>query len=182
MRASMRHSRESGPAKGGTEEHWIPLDQVRGRLSQARSDEPHSLHVAVHKQDGFTLIEVVVALAIMSIGLTVLIELFSGGLRLGRTSGEYSKAVNFGRTKMEEVMTQQNIEEGTDEGKFDDTYRWQVDLKKVDILPAEKTGPFDPPVLLYRVTVDVLWKSGSKERSTHLESLRTFKKSEQKKS
>ncbi len=130
---------------------------------------------------GFTLIEVVVALAILSIGLTVLMELFSGGLRLGRTSGEYSKAVNFGRMKMEEIMTQQSVEEGTDEGKFDDTYSWQVEMKKVDIIPAEKVTAFDPPVLLYRVTVDVLWKSGSQERTTHLESFRTFKQSEQKK-
>lgn len=130
---------------------------------------------------GFTLIEVVVAMAILSIGLTVLMELFSGGLRLGRTSGEYSKAVNLGRMKMEEIMTQQNIEEGTDEGKFDDTYRWQVDMKKVDIIPPEKLAPLDPPILFYRVTVDVLWKSGSQERTTHLESFRTFKLSEQKK-
>ncbi len=90
---------------------------------------------------GFTLIEVVVAMAILSIGLTVLMELFSGGLRLGRTSGEYSRAVNLGRMKMEEIMTQQNIEEGTDEGKFDDTYRWQVDMKKVDILPQRSLRP-----------------------------------------
>ena len=131
---------------------------------------------------GFTLIEVVVALAIMSIGLTVLIELFSGGLRLGRTSGEYSKAVNYARLKMEEVMTQQGVEEGTEEGKFDDTYRWQVDLKKVDILPVEKIGPFEPPALLFQIRVDVLWKSGSKERSAHFESFRTIKKSDEKKS
>jgi general secretion pathway protein I len=129
---------------------------------------------------GFTLIEVVVALAILSIGLTVLIELFSGGLRLGRTSGEYSKAVNYGRMKLEEVMTQQSIEEGTDEGKFDDTYRWQVDLKKVDIVPAEKIGPFEPPALLYEIKVDVFWKSGPKERSARFESFRTIKKSEAK--
>ena len=136
----------------------------------------------LRKLHGFTLIEVVVALAILSIGLMVLIELFSGGLRLGRVSGEYSKAVNYGRMKMEEVMTQQGIEEGTDEGKFDDTYRWQVDLKKVDLLPADKIGPFEPPVLLYQIRVDVLWKSGPKERSARFESFRTIKKSEAKKS
>lgn len=46
---------------------------------------------------GFTLIEVVVALAILSVGLTVIIELFAGGLRLARTSEEYTKAVKIGR-------------------------------------------------------------------------------------
>jgi general secretion pathway protein I len=136
----------------------------------------------LRKLHGFTLIEVLVAMAILSIALMVLMELFSGGLRLGRTSGEYSKAVNYGRLRMEEVMTQEGIEEGTKEGKFDDTYRWQVDLKKVDILPAEKTGPFEPPALLFQIRVDVLWKSGAKERSARFESFRAVKKSEEKKS
>jgi general secretion pathway protein I len=135
----------------------------------------------LRKLHGFTLIEVLVAMAILSIGMMVLMELFSGGLRLGRTSGEYSKAVNYGRLKMEEVMTQQGIEEGTQEGKFDDTYRWQVDFKKVDLLPAEKTGPFEPPALFFQIRVEVLWKSGAKERSARFESFRTIKKSEEKK-
>jgi len=50
-----------------------------------------------------------VALAILGIGLTVIIELFSGGLRLGMTSEEYTKAVNYARVKMEEVLSKQKI-------------------------------------------------------------------------
>jgi general secretion pathway protein I len=126
-------------------------------------------------ESGFTLLEVVIALAILGIGLTVIIELFSGGLRLGRTSEEYTKAINYASVKMEEIMTQQNVEEGTDEGEFDDTFRWQVGVNKVDVLPGEKSTEFKPPVELYQVKVDVLWKSGSKERSARLESYRTIK-------
>src|SRR3972149_8180871 len=133
-------------------------------------------------EKGFTLIEVVVALTILAIGLMVIIELFSGGLRLGRISAEYSKAVNYARLKMEQVMTQQAIEEGTEEGKFDDTYRWQVDFKKVNLLPADRILPFELPAQLFQVRVDVLWKSGSKERSARFESFRTIKKSGEKKS
>lgn len=124
---------------------------------------------------GFTLLEVVVALAILGIALTVIIELFSGGLRLARTSEEYTKAMNYASTKMEEIMTQQNMEEGTDEGEFDDTFRWQVGVTKLDVLPGEKSTDFKPPVDLYQVKVDVLWQSGSKERSARLESYRTIK-------
>ena len=62
---------------------------------------------------GFTLIEVVVALFILGVGLTVIIELFSGGLRLGRTSMEYTKAVNYARMKMEETMAKPVVEAGT---------------------------------------------------------------------
>jgi general secretion pathway protein I len=130
---------------------------------------------------GFTLIETVIALAILGIGLTVIIELFSGGLRLARTSEEYTKAMNFARMKLEEIISQQKIEEGTDEGEYDDTYRWQVSMKKMDLLPVEKDSDFKPPVELFQVKVDILWKSGSKERSATIESYKVNKPGEDEK-
>jgi general secretion pathway protein I len=124
---------------------------------------------------GFTLIEIIVALAILGIALTVIIELFSGGLRLGRFSKEYTNAVNYARMKMEEIESQENIEEGIVEGEFDPIFHWRVGMKKVDILPAEKSADFKPPVELFQIRVDVLWKSGSHERSASIESYRTIK-------
>ncbi len=135
------------------------------------------------KARGFTLIEVLVAVAILGIGLTVTLELFAGGLRLGRTSEEYTKAVNYARMKMEELAVKPEVAEGSEEGSFDDTFRWQVEVKKVDLLPVEDKPDFKPPVHFYQVQIDVIWKSGSKERSTRLESYRTMKpKEEEKKS
>ena len=131
---------------------------------------------------GFTLIEVVVALAILGVGLTVIIELFSGGLRLGRASMEYTKAVNYARVKMEETMAKPTIEEGTQEGESDDkTFRWQVGMKKVDLLSIDKSIDYKPPVELFQVKIDVFWKSGSKEKSTSVESLKAFKPEEDEK-
>ena len=71
------------------------------------------------KKGGFhTLIEVVVAMAILGVALTVIIELFSGGLRLARTSTEYTKAINYARMKMEEIAVQQTMEEGSSRGRI----------------------------------------------------------------
>ena len=125
---------------------------------------------------GFTLIEVVIALAILGIGLTVIIELFSGGLRLARTSGEYTKAINFAHMKMEEITSQRKIEEGSDEGKCDDdTYHWRVRINKTDLLSVEQDLNFEPPIALFQVRVDILWQSGSKERSASIESYKASK-------
>jgi general secretion pathway protein I len=135
------------------------------------------------KVKGFTLIEVVVGIAILGIALTVIIELFAGGLRLARTSKEYTKAVSYAHTKMEDIGSQQNIEEGVSEGEFDDVYHWRVAMKKVNLLPVEKPWEVKLPVELFQVRVDVLWKSGSKERSASIESYRTIKiKDDEKKS
>lgn len=128
------------------------------------------------RNKGFTLIEVVVALAILGVALTVIIELFSGGLRLARASMEYTNAVNYARTKLEEIAVRPSLDEGTQEGESNDkTFRWQVGVKKIDLLSIDKSMDYKPPVGLYQVKIDVFWKSGSKERSTSIESLRAIK-------
>jgi general secretion pathway protein I len=125
------------------------------------------------------LIEVVVALAILGVGLTVIIELFSGGLRLARASMEYTKAVNYARTKMEEITMKPVVQEGIEEGESDDkAFRWQVGVKKADLLSIDKSVDYKPPIELFQVKVDVFWKSGSKERSTSVEFLKAIKSEE----
>jgi general secretion pathway protein I len=123
---------------------------------------------------GFTLIEIVVAMAILGIGLIVIIELFSGGLRLGRVSKEYTQAVGFARMKLEEIALAEQLKEGKEEGEFNKDFRWQMGVKKVDLLPVEKGLEFKPPVEFYQIKVNITWKSGSKERSTEIESYRTI--------
>jgi general secretion pathway protein I len=127
------------------------------------------------KNRGFTLIEIVVAMAILGVGLIAIIELFSGGLRLGRTSEEYTKAVGLARMKMEEFALRDHLEEGNEGGDFDRDFRWQVGVKKVDLLPAEKFAEFRPPVEFYQIKVDIIWRSGSRERSAGIETYKTLK-------
>jgi len=119
------------------------------------------------------LIEIVVAMAILGVGLIVIIELFSGGLRLGRASEEYTKAVGLARMKMEEIALKEHVEEGNEVGEFDKDFRWQVGVKKVDLLPAEKITDYQPHVQLYQIKLNILWKSGSKERSAGIETYKT---------
>ena len=134
-------------------------------------------------KNGFTLLEAVVALAILGVGLMVIIELFAGGLRLGRVSEEYTKAVNYSRMKLEELALKPPAEEGVEEGEFNETYRWKIETKRIDLLPFERDTDFKPPVEFFHVKIDVIWKSGLKERSVGLESYRTIRlKSDEKKS
>jgi general secretion pathway protein I len=133
---------------------------------------------AALRDRGFTLIEVVIAMAILGVGLVVIIELFSGGLRLERTSEEVSQAVNYARMKMEELSLQEKIEEGIQSGQFNKIFRWETECKKVDVLPPEKVQDITLPIELFQVRVNVFWKSGSKERSTGIETYRAIKRQE----
>jgi len=135
------------------------------------------------KSRGFTLIEVIISLAILGVCLTIIIELFGGGLRLARVSKEYTKAVNYARMKMEEITVKPPVKEGIEEGEFDNYYRWQIEVKKEDILPFKRDTDFKPPVELFHFKVNVIWNSGTKERSIGIESYKTIKlESEEKKS
>jgi prepilin-type N-terminal cleavage/methylation domain-containing protein len=125
------------------------------------------------RQRGFTLIEIVVAMAILGVGLIVIIELFAGGLRLGRASEEYSKAVSLARMKLEEISLNPILQEGNETGEFDKDFRWQVAVTKMDLLPVERPPGFQPLVEFYRIKVEVLWKSGVKERIAGIETYKT---------
>ena len=127
------------------------------------------------KSRGFTLIEIVVAMAILGVGLVVIIELFAGGLRLGRASEEYTKAAGYARMKLEEFAMTELIGEGIQQGQFDPEYRWQMEARKINVLPIEKTTDFKPAVELYQIRFSVLWRSGMKERSTIFQSYKTVK-------
>jgi general secretion pathway protein I len=125
---------------------------------------------------GFTLVEIVVAMAVLGISLVLVIELFSGGLRLGRASEEYTLAGQLARQKMEELSLSRELKEGVEEGEFEGTsYRWQMEVKRVELLPAAMETDYRPPMDLYQVQVRVLWKSGAKERATRIETFKAVK-------
>jgi len=128
------------------------------------------------REEGFTLIEIVVAMAVLGISLVLVIELFSGGLRLGRAAEEYTLAGQFARQKMEEISLNREVVEGVEEGEFEGTpYRWQVEVKKMDLLPVTMETDYRPPLDLFQIQLQIIWKSGNKERSTRIETFKAVK-------
>lgn len=75
--------------------------------------------------EGFTLIEVVIAIVILSISLVLVMQLFAGGLRAARTSCDYSRAVVHAKEKMEELYEDPIQESGT----FEDGFRWETGVQ-----------------------------------------------------
>ena len=111
---------------------------------------------------GFTLIEVIVALAILSISFVLVMELFSVGLRSARTSCDYTRAIVLAKGKMEEMPG----DPVNDSGDFEDGFRWETEVQ--DYKKDEGSGR-----RLLKVKVKVLWDSALKtQRSFELTSLR----------
>ncbi len=82
--------------------------------------------------NGFTLLEVMVALAIFGISILLLIQIFSGGLNMARATDSYTSAVIYARAKMNETLLDKNIDVGRQSGLTNDGFKWGVEVTQAD--------------------------------------------------
>jgi len=113
------------------------------------------------RRHGFTLLEVLVALAILSLAVVTMIQLFGQGLRLLKVSGDYQQAVLLADQKAREVET---VREGTETGE-EGVFEWERRAMIMPV-PEELTVSGVAPLRLYRVTVAVRWGNRSVEVAT----------------
>ncbi len=83
------------------------------------------------RRSGFTLLEVVVAMAIVGLGVVTLLEIFSLGLRLGAKSSVETESMAYGRQVMDEVLARVSIDQGANQGILQERGRWQLRVENV---------------------------------------------------
>ena len=119
----------------------------------------------MRRQRGFTLLEVLVALAILSVAVVVMLQLFAQGLRLLKVAGDYQQAVLLADQKAREVeLVREGVESGQEGG-----FQWE---RRATVVPvSEDLTVFSvTPLRLFRVSVEVRW---SGNRSVEVATLRT---------
>lgn len=123
-----------------------------------------------HTTQGFTLIEVLVALTVLSLALGIIFAGLSASLRGRRTAVDYQQAALLAESKLNSIGVETNLEEGHTAGRFDDRFRWQA-LVTAYIEEGRNQANESPkrPVI---VTVTVVWGDPSDERSISLSTLR----------
>ena len=102
---------------------------------------------------GFTLIEVLVAFALVALILGAALRLVSGGLNDSDAAERHTLAVLVAESRIAELGATAPLEPGVSEGIADDGYRWRREIRRLD-------GEDDDPLPLYSVTVDVVWDDG----------------------
>ncbi|ADJ29710.1 type IV pilus modification PilV family protein [Nitrosococcus watsonii] len=139
-------------------------------------------------QRGFSLLEVLVAFAILGVALGVLLQIFATGMRATTLSEDYTYAASLAETKLATIGVEAPYLEGIEEGRFDQKYSWrttilpyeepQEALEELERRQISQGGGFDNnlmnlSVLPYRVRVEVFWETGGgKVREVALETLR----------
>lgn len=128
------------------------------------------------RSEGFTLLEVIIATAILSIAILAIIQAFSQGLKGLSIDKEYETAISHAVLATETLFL--NLpEEGL--RKPGDGYRWHWKIEntgelekndknvriKQDRRPEKSLRPF---------SCEVVWKSAGKERTLQIKSLGCF--------
>jgi len=125
--------------------------------------------------DGFTLVETLVAMSILSISLVVILQLFSCGLKSSKLSDNYTRAIFHAREKMEEILLDNNFTDRAIEGEFSDGFEWKVQTLRLEPAQEEEAKL---PVDIFSIKVNVNWHEGSKEKHFEISTLKTAEKAE----
>lgn len=107
---------------------------------------------------GFTLLEVLIAFAILAIALGAILQSFSQGLRTMSQAERYVQATLLAESKLAEVGASIPLEEGEYSGAGGEDTAWRVDIRPYED-DAARIGDLEV-IRLYRVEVEVSWEGG----------------------
>ena len=101
---------------------------------------------------GFSLLEVLVALAVLTASLVVMLEFFSSSLSASADGERLVRAAIIAQSKLAAVGTETSTEPGVIEGNTLDGFFWRVTTT-----PTVSTGRHEPDssVQIFTVTVEV---------------------------
>jgi general secretion pathway protein I len=118
---------------------------------------------------GFSLLEVIVALAIMAIGYMTVFNLFSVSIKSLGMSDQYQRAVNLANSKLSEIeMLNYEIENTSGTFKDEENFEWRVNIEPYE---SSLNDP-DENINLSKITLKVLWQDNQKTRNVELVTLK----------
>ena len=125
-----------------------------------------------HGAAGFTLLEVLVAVAIVGAALVMLLRLHLLSLDATLASQDLTTAVLLAEGKMATFMAE-SPNEGEDQGQFDgpnlERFSWTTSVTEHAIGLGSQSDGQEDAVGIRHVTVSVRWRDGNRNRSYSLE-------------
>jgi general secretion pathway protein I len=127
----------------------------------------HDGHNHHDDEVGFTLVEIVVALAILALSVTVLLGVISDGLRRTDLAARTAQATSLAQSLLAKLGTELPVQQGEMSGELADGFRWRARMEPY----GDRADRDHWPVGAYHVSVEVSWGTGA-ERSVTLTTLR----------
>ena len=129
------------------------------------------------RQRGFSLLEVIAAIAVLAIAFAALMQVAGSSLSLTARANERTQAALRARTLLDGAFVMEPVREGASDGRFDDTYRWRMNVSRYQP-PGDAPADDGQPGLdagaggMYRLDLDVIWGQGGDERHARFSTLR----------
>jgi general secretion pathway protein I len=104
---------------------------------------------------GFTLIEVLVAFAVLALTLSALLQVFTTGLRSVDAVERHLMATMLARSVLDDVGTEIPIVAGEQSAEIEQGYRWTVRIQPYKAVPSVTAA--DLIAAPYEVVVEISW-------------------------
>ena len=119
-------------------------------------------------ENGFSLLEVIIALTIMAVGFMTVLQLFSGSVKSIQMSDQYLKASTLANSKMGELELM-DFPSNEVSGVFEneESFSWEIETRPYSSGLNEAGGE----VSLSELVLRVFWKDGQKDRQLELTTL-----------
>ena len=121
--------------------------------------------------EGFTLIEVLVAISLIGMVFVVVMQLFSANLRSLSVSESHVNAAAHAEAIMRNIIEDEDFPNAALSGTTEDGYRYEAAIEKGY---EERTQSLN--VDLFQVRVTIYWNDGARQRSLSLETLKMTEK------
>jgi general secretion pathway protein I len=108
---------------------------------------------------GFTLVETLVSLVILTIGLVALIEIFGSGFRGVRASELDTAALHVATSQLTRAGAETPLRRGQHQGTTSDGLEWTVTIEPYAAPDSEQEPRRTAGLDAYWVTCEVRWKS-----------------------
>jgi general secretion pathway protein I len=132
--------------------------------------ENNTTRSVLGRKDGFTLLEVLVAFVLLAATVTVILQLFSSGIKALSLSEDYATAVVRAESKMREVLDNEQLAENAWSETSPDGYRFDITVAK-----AYEARTKDLPMKVLEIGITMSWKMGGKDKSMMLNTMKTIK-------
>ena len=135
-----------------------------------------ALPATARRARGYTLIEVIVAFAVLALALAILLGILSNSTKQIRWADEAGRAALHAQSLLDQVGVGQALQPGHREGVFEDgRYRWTLDIApwRDPSLRDAAPQPEDPGApKLMQLLLDVRWGDGGPRNRLQLQTLR----------
>jgi general secretion pathway protein I len=114
----------------------------------------------LNKQQGFSLLEILIAFSILAVSLTILLKIFSAGVNTAVVAEDYTAAVQIAESLMIKTGVETPLLAGQNSGLENEKYQWLVEVSPFVFNP-ENVDNTTLTAALFKVKVIVNWGNGN---------------------